>query len=362
MAISRSQINNIKDFDLRTILLGMYDQHVTLGSALGINILEPTNSPQQPATAPPPQCIFTAAGKNGAVTVQITNPSQSINKTIYHELSYSTVKSFVGGSTVTLPVSTSTHQTFQVPGVTAYWRLRSSYDQNNWNSYQLQAAIVTAGLVSSAASGAATVLNQTNYASVDSISNGAGTSANIRIYGKAGFNTQYPAVKGGTESILPSATIINVPFSSEQVVGHDTASGNYAVRGTLPEVLTDETTPIGAVSVVGSGAIVLPTVTVSINALGQVSSWNVVSGGNAISDPVQLSINSITGSGAVPGPQTITGGILISIANGTGGSLYPPLSTQPVIVTGGIFAGATGGGRNIGGNGGRLVVNDGTTG
>jgi hypothetical protein len=360
MAISLAQINSIKDFTLRTVLLGMLDQHLAVGEALGINVLAPTNSPQKPASAPPPPATLSVAGANGSFNYAITNPAQSINKTIYHELSRSSQSSFVGGSGVTtLPVTTDTKGSVPAPGVTEFWRIRSSYDQNNWNSYQVLPGPISAGLQSSAASEAATVLNQTNYANVDSVSNVANTSANVRIYGKAGLNTQFPSVKGPAETILPSATLINVPFATEQVIGFD--AKDYVARGTLPEVLADGITPIGAVSVVGSGAIVLPVVTVTIGALGEVTSWNVVSQGNALSDPVNLSIAS-AGSGAIPGLQTIVAGQLISIANGTGGSGYPILSTQPVTVTGGIFAGATGGGRNIGGNGGRLVVNDGTTG
>ena len=360
MAISRSQINAIKDFGVRTAMLGILDQLNVLGQAQGIAILEPTNSPQQASRAPPPLATLTVSGANGAFNIEILNPAQSVNKTIYHELSYSSQASFVGGSGVTtLPVSTATKLTVPAPGVTAFWRIRSSYDQNNWNRYQVQPGTASSGLQSSAASEAATVLNQTNYAHVDSIANIDDTSANVRIYGKAGLNTQFPAIKGGAETILPSATIINVPFASEQVVGHD--GQDYQVRGTLPEVLEDVITPIGAVSVIGSGAVVLPTVTVTIGALGEVTSWNVVAQGNALSDPVNLTILS-SGSGAIPGLQTIVAGKLISIANGTGGGGYPILSTQPVGVTGGVFAGSTGGGQSIGGNGGRLVVNDGTTG
>jgi hypothetical protein len=356
MAISRSQINGIQDFKLRTILLGMLDQHLVVGQALGINVLAPTNSPQQPSSAPPPLAAFTVIGASGDFTAQITNPAQSINKTIYHELSYCSVASFVGSAT-TLPVQTTTQLTLPAPGLTVFWRLRSSYDQTNWNTYQVQPGTVSSGLQSSAASENATVLNQTNYANIDSASNVAGTSAIVRIYGKAGLNTQYPSVKGSVESIQPSATIVNVPFSTEQVVGHDGA--DYVTRGTLPEVLMDGTTPVGAVSVVGSGALTLPVVTVSVSLLGNVTAWNVVSGGNAISDALTLVINDV-GVGATPGAQTITGGILISIANGASGSGYTH-GTQTVTVTGGMYAGSTGGGQSIGGNGGRLVVNDGTT-
>jgi hypothetical protein len=193
---------------------------------------------------------------------------------------------------------------------------------------------------------------------VDSASSVDGTSAVIRVYGKSGLNTQYPSVKGGVDTILPSATIINVPFSIEQVVGFQGA--DYVARGTLPEVLTDGMTPIGAVSVVGSGELVLPVVTVTVGVGGTVTSWNVSSGGNALSDPVTLTPPPQAG-GATPGAQTITAGVLISIANGTAGSAGTP-GTWPVAVSGGRFGGSTGGGQNIGGNGGRLVVNDGTTG
>ena len=105
MAISQSQINSIKDFTLRTILIGMLKQHIVVGNALGISVLEPTNSPQEPASAPPPLAAFTVSGANGAFDIEITNPSQSINKTIYHELSYSSQTSFVGGSGVTTPTT-----------------------------------------------------------------------------------------------------------------------------------------------------------------------------------------------------------------------------------------------------------------
>jgi hypothetical protein len=359
MALSKAQINAIRDFGLRTVLLGIYAQLEVHNNQLGSNFIEPTNSPQEPSSAPPPLASLMVSGANGIFTVAITNPTQSINKTLYHELSYSTIASFVGGSGVTtLPVSTSTHQTVAQPNLTVFWRLRSSYDQSNWNAYQTQPGAVASGLQSSAASSDATVLNQTNYATVDSASSVDGTSAVIRVYGKSGLNTQYPSVKGGVDTILPSATIINVPFSVEQVVGFQGA--DYVARGTLPEVLTDGVTPIGAVSVVGSGDLVLPVVTVTVNGTGNVTAWNVVSGGNALSDPVSLVIADV-GTGATPGAQTITGGILISIANGSAGTGYTP-GTRPVTVTGGRFGGSTGGGQNIGGNGGRLVVNDGTTG
>ena len=79
MALSKSQINAVKDFGLRTVLLGMYAQLEVHNNATGTNFVEPTNSPQQPSSAPPPSASFSVTGANAAFNIQITNPKQSIN-------------------------------------------------------------------------------------------------------------------------------------------------------------------------------------------------------------------------------------------------------------------------------------------
>jgi hypothetical protein len=213
---------------------------------------------------------------------------------------------------------------------------------------------ISAGRQSSAASEAAIVLNQTNYASVDSVA--VGSAAAIRIFGKAGPNTQYPAVKGEIETILPSATIINVPLSTTQVVGFD--GTNYQARGTLPEQLMDGTTPTGTVSVVGGGSVTLPTIT-PYEVYGAILGYNVTDQGNGLTGDVTIAVVG-SGTGATAGTQVISGGKLISVAPGNVGSGYGPGTTCDV--SGGTFSGATGGGQNIGGNGGRFITNDGTTG
>lgn len=215
---------------------------------------------------------------------------------------------------------------------------------------------VSSGLQSSAAIENASVLNQTNYASVDSVA--AGSAANVRVYGKAGPLTQFPSVKGAKETIQPSATIIGVPFNTSQVVAFDGAS--YQVRGTLPEVLADGMIPIGAVSVVGSGAPTLPTVTLVLSG-GYVVGATFTPGAGLTQVPTfTVNPGTSTGAGAVIVGTGVSGGQLqgIQVAN-SGNGHYD--SSASVSVSGGVFSGATGGGRNIGGNGGRLVVNDGTT-
>lgn len=134
MALSLSQINAIKDFGLRTVLLGMFKQLDLHNQVLGTNMVEPTNSPQQPAAAPPPSPSISVAGSNGVFAVTIAPSGQSVNKIIYYEISYSPISSFVGAVT-TLPATTNRYVTIPAPGATAFFRARASYDQANWSPY-----------------------------------------------------------------------------------------------------------------------------------------------------------------------------------------------------------------------------------
>jgi hypothetical protein len=356
MTLSRAQITTVKPFDVRTVLLAMYDEIDSLHQATGTTFVTPVNNTQGANYAPPSPPGISLTGANGTFTYQITPPSQSLNKAIFYEISFSAQSNFTSGVT-TLPVSSSTQGSVAAPGTTANFRVRASYDQTNWSAYASAGAAVAAGKQTSAATENNIVLNQTNYASIDSVA--VGSSANIRVYGAAGPGTQYSAVKGATGTVLPSATIIGVPLGTSKVVAYDGA--NYQVAGTLPEVLADNNTPTGAVSVVESGAVTEPTVALVLSSSGgHVIAWNVVSQGNGLTAPVTLNITTSTGSGATPGAQTIVAGKLISIAPGNPGSGY--VTADTVTATGGTFSGSTGGGTVIGGNGGRLIFNDGTTG
>lgn len=343
---------------MRVVLNALSAQIVALAQGTGVQLLEPTSGgrAQTPVTPLPPQATLNMNGANGAFNAAITNPAQTIQGTLYHELSYSLTSNF--DNAVALPLSPATSVTLAMPGARMHWRIRSTYDQAHFNAYRTAQGnpAVDAGLQTSAATENNVPLNQSNYATIDSQDNGAG-SANVRVYGQSGPGFSYPAVKGAAETILPSATIINVPFGSNPVVAFDGA--RYAVRSTLPQVFADGMTPTGTVSVVGAGGVVLPTVQLVLDGSGHVIAWNVLTQGNGLTAPVTLMINTSTGSDATPGAQTISGGKLISIAPGNPGDLYDPADT--VTVGGGVSAGASGGGRAIGGNGGRFVYNDGTT-
>lgn len=304
----------------------------------------------------PPAGSISVTGADGSVAIAITPVSETPTKTVYQEISYSPSVNFAS-DIVTLPVTTATSQNVAMPGGSFYWRFRSSYDQKKWNAYQQFSGVVDAGLISSESSNNAVPLNQSNYATIDSVD--GGSSANVRVQGNGGYGSSYPAIKGTQQRVLPGATIINVPYGSQRVVAYDPKNPQYLVKSDLPAVFADHLIPVGAVSVVGAGGVVLPTVSLVVDGSGRVIAWNVITQGNGLTTDVTLVINTTTGSGATPGAQTRSAGKLISISPGNPGLNYDPSDT--VTVSGGVSGGAAGGGQTIGGNGGRLVFSDGTT-
>ena len=152
--------------DQRVLYEAFMNQLELHNQSTGTAWLNPTSSTQKASTVPPPLASAAAVGANGAYQVNIANPSQAANATIYHEISYSPVKNFSQGVT-TLPHSAQTSVVVPTPGTSGFIRFRSSYDKVHWNSYQLvQNTAVDAGLQSSAATEPAVVLNQSNYATV----------------------------------------------------------------------------------------------------------------------------------------------------------------------------------------------------
>lgn len=306
---------------------------------------------------PPGQCGLSVVGANGIVTVTITlpqagggssAPKNATNAPIYQEVSSSTVANFSTVET-TYPLSTGTTFTFTLPGQTLYWRLRSSYDQLTFGPYTTQPGPVSAGLQTSAATQPNVSLNQTNYATVDSVA--AGGTATVRIYGSGGVGTSWTSILGNNSKVIPPGTIMNVPYGSNGFVAWD--SKQYQFKAGLSQVFPDGWVPVGKVSVLASGAgLVLPVIHLVLGAGGAVLAWNVISGGSDLTADVNLSINTTTGSGATPGAQTISGGVLQSVAPGNPGTLYGGGDT--VNVSGGVAAGSGGGGGPNGLNNGRL--------
>lgn len=134
MALNKAQINVIKDVDVRSTLLNMYDELDSLHQSTGTSFLAPVNNTQKPAAAAPQPGTIAVSGANGNFQATLTPPPQSINKVIYHETSYSPKANFSENIT-TMPVSTSPSLVIPSPGTTAYFRARWSFDGKNWSPY-----------------------------------------------------------------------------------------------------------------------------------------------------------------------------------------------------------------------------------
>jgi hypothetical protein len=344
--------------NIRTVLqpLGAGEDFRVLAEGL-INAMQRTNPnalTQKGLTttatqAAPAGVGFSVSGANGVFTASMTDGAQG-GRAVWKEVSYSPLKSFTSAVT-TLPLTTANSLTVPIPGASYFFRIRVSFDQVNWSGYTLaSSSAIDSGLVSSAATAPGAAFNQTNYGVVTSVAVGA--SADIEISGANGPLTSLPAVKGAATTVLPSATISGVTPGSSQFVGWN--GKNYVLAPTLAAVLADNLTPIGAVSVVGTGAPALPTV-VPIISGGQIIGYNVTAGGGGASAPYTLTLATFgPGVGATFGTQTIVGGVLISVAPGNPGTGYPGGTT--VVVSGGIFPGTAGGGGTAGGNGGRMTA------
>jgi hypothetical protein len=131
--------------------------------------------------------------------------------------------------------------------------------------------VTDAGKQTSAAIENNVSLNQTNYAYVDSVA--AGATAAVRVYGVGG---PYRAYQRVTWRETPDSAIrddVNVPFGSDQFVSWDGAK--FRIAPILSGIFPDQHEPVGKVSVVFSGAPVLPAVSLVLGTGGAVLGWNV---------------------------------------------------------------------------------------
>lgn len=329
-------------FLMREIVLG----NLTALSPGG-NLVHP-GGPVAGSSAPPAGVTTEVTGANGVFSVAIANPSSAKPGTVFHEISYSPLKSFTR-DVVTMPPTTDANTSIPNPGGKFFFRRRSSFDKKTWGPYEpVSTSPIDAGLVESSAMSAGSSFNQTNFGVVNSAAYGG--AVRVTVSGTGGLLTSYTAVKGRSQAVRPSATIVGVPPSVDRFVGWD--GNQFLLKPTLAAVLADNLEPVGKVSVVSTGVPTLPTIDPVISG-GQVVGFNVTSGGSGASQPYTLTFGSVgAGVGATVGAQNIQNGVLISVAPGNPGSGYSGGTT--VTASGGSGGGAPGGGTAIGGNGGRL--------
>ena len=351
LSVNLAQINSAAKGNsaLRETLTGIHLALQSLYAQTGTTPLAKVDLAAAPFTSPPPASSLSVSGANGTFTVSITAAQSSNNAPIYQEISSSTTANFVTDVTV-YPISTNTSYVFPNPGATLYWRLRSSYNQQNWSSYTVQPGAVSSGLMSSAAAGNNLSLNQSNYATVDSVA--AGSTATVRVYGSGGVGTSWTSILGNGSKVIAAGTILNVAYAASGFVVWD--GQKYQLKPQLAQTFPDTWVPVGKVSVIANASgLVLPVIHAVVTG-GAIVAYQITNPGNGLTAAPVLTITDSTGSGATA-TAVVTAGSVTQVTPGSAGSGYS--STPTVTATGGISGGAAGGGGATGDNGGRLYAN-----
>lgn len=348
LKVNLAQINSAAagNSDLRETLTGIHLALQSLYAQTGTTPLSKRDAGVTAFVAPPAASRFSVTGGNGNFYVSIV-PSGSATL-IYQELSSSPVANFASG-VVAYPVTSVTSLVLANPGAVLYWRVRSSYNQSNWSSYTVQPGAVSAGFMSSAATASNLTLNQSNFATVDSIA--AGGSATVRVYGSGGVSTSWISVVGSTSKVIPAGTILNVPYGANGFVAWDGAK--YQLKPQLAQTFPDSWVPVGKVSVIANGSgLVLPVIHAVVTS-GAIVAYQIINPGNGLTTAPVLTITDSSGSGAAATAVVVAGAVtqVISASAGSGYSGSPT-----VTASGGVSGGAAGGGGATGNNGGRLYA------
>jgi hypothetical protein len=348
LSVNLAQINSAAkgNSDLRETLTSIHLALQSLYAQTGSAPITKVDTRAATFTAPPAPSQLSVTGANGSFNVAINNTAGA---PVYNELSSSPVANFVSGVTV-YPVSTTTSYVLPNPGVTLYWRVRSSYNQQNWSSYLVQPGAVSAGLVSSAATASNLSLNQSNYATVDSVANGG--TATVRVYGSGGAGTSWASVVGANSKVIPSGTIMNVAYSANGFVVWD--GQKYQMKPQLAQTFPDTWVPVGKVSVIANASgLVLPVIHAVVTG-GAIVAYQIINPGNGLTSAPLLTITDSSGSGATA-TTVVSAGAVTQVLPGSAGSGYS--ATPVVTASGGVSGGAAGGGGANGNNGGRLYAN-----
>ena len=350
LSVNSAQINSAArgNSDLRETLTGIHLALQSLYAQTGTTPLTKVDANSSAFTAPPAPSQLTVSGANGSFSVSITTTRGATNAPVYQEISSSPEANFASGVTV-YPVSTNTSYVFPNPGATLYWRLRSSYNQTQWSSYLVQPGAVSSGLMSSAASESNLSLNQSNYATVDSIA--AGSTATVRVYGSGGVGSSWTSILGNSSRVIASGTILNVAYSTNGFVVWD--GQKYQLKPQLGQTFPDTWVPVGKVSVIANASgLVLPSIHAVVTG-GAIVAYQIVNPGNGLTSPPTLTITDSSGSGATA-TAVVSAGAVTQVLPGSAGSGYS--SAPTVTPSGGVSGGSAGGGGATGNNGGRLYA------
>ncbi len=104
--------------------------------------------------------------------------------------------------------------------------------------------------MSSAATASNLSLNQSNYATVDSVANGS--TATVRVYGSGGVGTSWTSILGNSSKVIASGTIMNVAYATNGFVVWD--GQKYQLKPQLAQTFPDTWVPVGKVSVIANAS------------------------------------------------------------------------------------------------------------
>jgi hypothetical protein len=199
-----------------------------------------TTSPTNPVT--PPAATLTVLGLDGKFQITVTLPQNtpapsvamrrlliaedqnSLLAPMVHQLQSATSVKF-DATSATTTYDLGANLTFEVqdPNQTKFWRLRSSFDGQAWNAWQIfiSAAVcgpvaVQSGFERSTSVAPRSVLN-TNNATADSAD--AGSNATIRIFGPGGLGSSYTRFDGqGNQITTAGASILGAAYTTQYAI------------------------------------------------------------------------------------------------------------------------------------------------
>ena len=131
LKVNLAQINAAArgNSDLRETLTAVHLALQSLYAQTGAAPLTRIDTATVAFTQPPTASRLAVTGADGVFTLALTRPAAPGKAVaIQHEISSSPTPDFSAG-VLTYPVSSNTAYTFHNPGATLYWRVRSSYNQ-----------------------------------------------------------------------------------------------------------------------------------------------------------------------------------------------------------------------------------------
>lgn len=266
--------------DMRRLLNGIAGRLAIYDDQLGLIdgfLDDPSNGT---ASKPvPPAAGFVVTGVDGKFEIQITLPQDAQPQTVtlyrasfffdrnraradlVHQIQSATNMLFdSSGNVTTYGPTPETTLSITNPNVTLFWRLRSSYDQLNWNDWQIFSSAsacgpigVASGFLKSTSAAPNMAVNSSNNATVNSID--AGTSATIRVYGPGGPGTSWARFDGqGGQTTIPSGTLTGRAYATTYWVVYavNTGYSTYTLSQ-FNSVLSDQALWAGKITTVSSG-------------------------------------------------------------------------------------------------------------